>query len=280
MRFVKMHGLGNDYVYIDCFKEQVSNPAALSVRVSDRHFGIGSDGLVLICPSQTADLMMDIYNADGSRAKMCGNAIRCIGKYAYESGLVNKTEITVETLSGIKTLRLNVEGGRVCGVRVDMGAVSFNTADLPMHAGVAEAVGYPVSVDGETYHMTCVSVGNPHAVIFVEDVENAPVRTVGPEIENNPLFPEGVNVEFAKVIDKNTVEMRVWERGSGETMACGTGACAVFAACRRHALCEPRATVKLLGGDLIIEEENGRVFMTGGADLVFTGEYFAEESAC
>jgi len=280
MRFIKMHGLGNDYVYIDCFKEQVQNPAALSVRVSDRHFGIGSDGLVLICPSDAADLRMDIYNADGSRAKMCGNAIRCIGKYAYETGLVNKTEITVETLSGIKFLTLFVENGKVDRVRVDMGYASLNTADLPMAVDMTEAIGYPLTVNGRTYYLTCVSVGNPHAVIFVDDVDCAPVHSVGPEIEKSPLFPEGVNVEFIKVVDANYIQMRVWERGSGETMACGTGACAAFAACRAHGLCAPRATVRLLGGELVIEEKDERIFMTGGATIVFTGEYIAEESAC
>lgn len=268
-----MHGIGNDYIYVDCFKETVDNPGALSKQLSDRHFGIGSDGLVLICPSDTADFRMDMYNSDGSRGKMCGNAIRCIGKYVYENAMTEKTRISIETLSGIKYLELDVSGGKVKTVTVDMGCPSFLPSRMPMLYDGAEAVDFPLEVGSRTYRLTCVSMGNPHAVLYVDDVEKAPVETVGPFIEKNALFPEGVNVEFVRIIDRKTLEMRVWERGAGETLACGTGACAVLVASVKNGLCENSATVRLRGGDLSIrwDEESGKVFKTGGAAKVFQG---------
>lgn len=274
MKFTKMQGLGNDYVYVNCFSEKVPDPSELAVRISDRHFGVGSDGLILICPSDKADFEMVMYNADGSRGEMCGNGIRCVAKYVYDYGLTDKTSISVETLGGIKYLDLTVEDGKVKLVKVDMGRPILTPSDIPVEAEGERAVDEPIETDGKEYRMTCVSMGNPHAVIFVdEDVKDIPLEMIGPKFENHKRFPNRINTEFARVLDRKTVEMRVWERGSGETLACGTGACAVAVSCILNGLTEDKVTVKLLGGDLQIEwdREKDTVYMTGPAEVVFDG---------
>ncbi|MCL2569561.1 MAG: diaminopimelate epimerase [Oscillospiraceae bacterium] len=277
MQFTKMHGIGNDYVFVDCFAAAVADRSALAVRVSDRHFGIGSDGLIFIGPSAKADFLMDMYNADGSRSQMCGNGIRCVGKYVYDKGLTDQTVITVESGGEVKTLELFVKESKVRSVRVNMGQPIFEPGRIPVDAPGEDFVDEPVEVLGERYLVTALSMGNPHAVVFVEDVAGLDLPVIGPAFERHSLFPERVNTEFIEVIDERTLKMRVWERGSGETLACGTGACASVVAGVLNGLCEPRATVKLLGGDLEIawdQEETGCVFMTGPAETVFTGEYF------
>ena len=273
MKFTKMQGLGNDYVYVNCFEEKIETPSELAAKNSDRHFGVGSDGLIMINPSEKADFEMEMYNADGSRGEMCGNGIRCVGKYVYDYGLTDKTEISVETLGGVKYLSLNVEDGKVRSVRVDMGSPVLRPADIPVRCEGERAVDVPVNVDGTEYRMTCVSMGNPHAVVFVDDVETFPLEAVGPKFENHEVFPNRVNTEFVRVVDRKTAEMRVWERGSGETLACGTGACAVAVACVLNGMGEDEMTVKLLGGDLLIQwdRENDKVYMTGPAETVFDG---------
>lgn len=275
MIFTKMHGLGNDYVYVNCFKEQVDNPSELSIKVSDRHFGIGSDGLILIKPSECADFCMDMYNADGSRGKMCGNGIRCVGKYVYDNGLTNKTEVTIETLSGIKTLQLNVVNGKVATVRVNMGAPIITPANIPVKMTGESVIDRPLVVNGKEYRVSCVSMGNPHCVTYIDDVDSLEIEKIGPYFENHEAFPDRVNTEFAKVIDRDTIQMRVWERGSGETMACGTGACACAVATMLNGLCENTVTVKLLGGDLQItwNKQDNNIYMEGPATEVFTGEW-------
>ena len=273
MKFTKMQGLGNDYVYVNCFEEKIETPSELAAKISDRHFGVGSDGLIMINPSEKADFEMEMYNADGSRGEMCGNGIRCVGKYVYDYGLTDKTEISVETLGGVKYLSLNVEDGKVRSVRVDMGSPVLRPADIPVRCEGERAVDVPVNVDGTEYRMTCVSMGNPHAVVFVDDVETFPLEAVGPKFENHEVFPNRVNTEFVRVVDRKTAEMRVWERGSGETLACGTGPCAVAVACVLNGMGEDEMTVKLLGGDLLIQwdRENDKVYMTGPAETVFDG---------
>lgn len=275
MRFTKMQGLGNDYVYVDCFKETVEDPSKLAKVISDRHFGVGSDGLILICPSDKADFEMKMYNADGSRGEMCGNGIRCVAKYVYDYGLTDKTHISVETLGGIKYLDLTVENGKVALVKVDMGSPILTPAQVPVIADGESAVDEPICVDGVEYRMTCVSMGNPHAVVYMEDVDNLDIEKIGPSFENHERFPNRVNTEFVKVLDRKTAQMRVWERGSGETLACGTGACAVAVACILNGLTDNRVRVKLLGGDLLIEwdQEKDTVYMTGPAEVVFDGEW-------
>ena len=276
MRFTKMQGLGNDYVYVNCFKEKIADPSALAEKISDRHFGVGSDGLIMINPSDKADFEMEMYNADGSRGEMCGNGIRCVAKYVYDCGLTDKTHISVETLGGIKYLDLTVEDGKVKLVKVDMGKPELEPAKVPVKAEGDCAVDAPILVDGEEYRMTCVSMGNPHAVVFVDcDVRDFPLEKVGPKFENHERFPNRVNTEFVRVIDRRTAEMRVWERGSGETLACGTGACAVAVACALNGLTESEVTVKLLGGDLQIrwDRKKDTVYMTGPAEVVFDGEW-------
>lgn len=274
MKFTKMQGIGNDYVYVNCFEEKVEDPSALAIQVSDRHFGIGSDGLILICPSKVADCEMAMYNADGSRGEMCGNGVRCVGKYMYDYGLTDKTEITVETLAGIKTLQLFVENGKVAKVRVDMGSPILTPAEIPVVAEGDKAVDEPILVDGKEYHMTCVSMGNPHCVVFMDDVENFEIEKTGPLFENYKDFPKRINTEFVKVIDEHTLQMRVWERGSGETLACGTGACATAVAAILNEHCNGEILIHLLGGDLKIEwdKETNHVFMTGPAAISFEGE--------
>ena len=276
MKFTKMHGIGNDYVYVNCFTETVPDPAATARFVSDRHFGIGSDGLILIKPSEKADFEMEMYNLDGSRGAMCGNGIRCVGKYVYDYGLTDKTTITVDTLSGVKTLDLTVENGKVTLVRVDMGAPVFACSRIPVALDLETAVDQPVTVGGKEYRFTGVSMGNPHAVVFVPETDTLDLPVIGPGFEHHPLFPDRVNTEFIQVLGPNELRMRVWERGSGETMACGTGACAAAAAAIRNGLADEKqpVTVHLLGGDLSIfwDQEAGTLFMTGPATVVFDGE--------
>lgn len=274
MKFIKMHGIGNDYVYVNCFEESVKNPAEVSKFVSDRHFGIGSDGLILISPSAIADFRMNIYNADGSQAEMCGNGIRCVAKYVYDYGLTDKTEISVETLAGIKYLRLQVENGKVASVEVNMGAPILEPKEIPVAVEESPVVNVPVEVKGKIYHMTCVSMGNPHAIIFMNNVKDLDIAAIGPYFENHTVFPKRTNTEFVEVLDRNTVNMRVWERGSDETLACGTGACATTVACILNDKTENEVTVHLLGGDLKIrwDREANQVYMTGPATVVFDGE--------
>ena len=274
MKFTKMQGLGNDYVYVNCMEQMVEDAAETARRVSDRHFGIGSDGLILICPSDKADFEMRMYNADGSRGEMCGNGIRCVGKYVYDYGLTDKTSLSVETLGGIKHLFLEVEDGKVSLVKVDMGPAILEPEKIPVTAEGSRVVDEPLQVDGKTFRMTCVSMGNPHAVIYVDDVQGMDLEKTGPSFENHERFPNRINTEFARVLDRNTVEMRVWERGSGETLACGTGACAVAVASILNGYTEDQVTVRLLGGDLKIEwdREANKVYMTGPAEVVFDGE--------
>lgn len=274
MKFTKMHGIGNDYVYVNCFEESVKNPAEVSKFVSDRHFGIGSDGLILISPSAIADFRMNIYNADGSQAEMCGNGIRCVAKYVYDYGLTDKTEISVETLAGIKYLRLQVENGKVASVEVNMGAPILEPKEIPVAVEESPVVNVPVEVKGKIYHMTCVSMGNPHAIIFMNNVKDLDIAAIGPYFENHTVFPKRTNTEFVEVLDRNTVNMRVWERGSDETLACGTGACATTVACILNDKTENEITVHLLGGDLKIrwDREANQVYMTGPATVVFDGE--------
>ena len=274
MKFTKMQGWGNESVYVNCFKETIENPPEMAKKVSNRNFGIGSDGLIMINPSDVADFEMEMYNADGSRSEMCGNGIRCVGKYVYDYGLTEKEHISVETLAGIKYLDLTVEDGKVKLVKVDMGNPELVPANIPIVADGDRVIDEPINVNGTEYRMTGVSMGNPHAVVYVEDVKGLDIEKIGPAFENHERFPNRVNTEFVKVLDQNTVEMRVWERGSGETMACGTGACAVAVACILNGLTEDKVTVKLLGGDLQIEgdKEADKVYMTGPAEVSFDGE--------
>lgn len=275
MKFTKMEGCGNDYVYVNGFEEKIDNPNEVAIAVSDRHFGIGSDGLIIINPSEVADFKMCMYNADGSEGKMCGNGIRCVAKYVYDFKLTDKDVITVETLSGIKTLKLNVENGKVKTVRVNMGAPILECDKVPVKYDDEKMINKTVKVDGKTFNITCVSMGNPHAVTFINDTDNLEIEKIGPKFENNEIFPDKVNTEFIQIIDKKTVKMRVWERGSGETFACGTGACASVVASVLNRLTENKVTVKLLGGELEIEynQDENTVYMTGPARVVFTGEY-------
>jgi len=274
MKFTKMHGLGNDYIYVNCFYENINNPSALAKCLSDRHFGIGSDGLVLILSSVKADFRMRMFNLDGSEAEMCGNAIRCVGKYVYDNGFTNKTTVEVETLAGIKVLGLTVKNGKVAQVRVDMGEPILDTQKIPVNSELDRFIAQPVEIEGKIYPITCVSMGNPHAVTYVEDVSKFPLEQIGPRMETHSLYPKKVNAEFVQVIDRSTLKMRVWERGAGETLACGTGACAVLVSSVLNGLCKRKAAVQLLGGDLTIEwnEKNNHVYMTGPAVKVFDGE--------
>lgn len=274
MKFTKMQGLGNDYVYVNCFQETVENPEEMAKKVSDRHFGIGSDGLILIKPSDVADFEMDMYNADGSRGAMCGNGIRCVAKYVYDYGLTDKTSITVNTASGIKYLDLTIENGKAVQIRVNMGAPILEAAKIPMISEKEKVINEPIQVDGETYCITGVSMGNPHAVTYIDDVQGLEIEKIGPKFEFHPCFPDRVNTEFVKVLDDHTVEMRVWERGSGETLACGTGACAVAVSSILNGYTKDEVTVKLLGGDLKIfwDKKENLVYMTGPAEVVFDGE--------
>ena len=279
MKFTKMQGLGNDYFYLNCFKEKIDTPPEVAKIVSNRHFGIGSDGLIMINPSKVADFEMEMYNADGSRGEMCGNGIRCVAKYVYDYGLTDKTHISVETLGGIKYLDLTVKDGKVALVRVDMGEPELDPEKIPIiMKGYSDetdrVLNAQIKVDGKEYHMTGVSMGNPHDVVYIDNVQGLDIEKIGPKFENHERFPQRINTEFARVIDRKTVEMRVWERGSGETLACGTGACAVAVASILNGYTEREVEIRLLGGNLQIEwnEEDNHVYMTGPATVVFDGE--------
>lgn len=283
MKFTKMQGLGNDYVYVNCLKEKIENPSETAKLVSDRHFGIGSDGLILINPSDVADFEMEMYNADGSRGEMCGNGIRCVAKYVYDYGLTDQTSISIETLGGIKYLDLTIKDGKVEFVKVDMGTPELRPELIPIKMNVEgqekprnmdRVIDEPILVDGVEYHMTGVSMGNPHTVVYVDDVDGLEIEKIGPKFENHERFPKRINTEFVRVIDRQTVQMRVWERGSGETLACGTGACAVAVASILNGFTDEEVTVKLLGGDLQIQWDRtaDKVYMTGPAKVVFDGE--------
>lgn len=275
MKFTKMHGIGNDYIYVNCFEEKVDNPEKVSIYVSDRRKGIGSDGLVMIMPSDKADFRMRIFNADGSEAMMCGNATRCIGKYVYDKGLTDKTEITLETNSGIKYLTLFPENGKVESVEVDMGKAILAPKDIPVNSDKERFISEPVEVDGKEYKITCVSMGNPHAIVYMDDIKDLELEKIGPSFENHKLFPDRINTEFIEVIDSKTLNMRVWERGSGETFACGTGACASVVASVLNGYCnhDEEVTVHLRGGDLKITwNSDGTVIMKGPAALICDGD--------
>ena len=275
MKFTKMHGAGNDYVYVDCFKETVDNPAETAIKVSNRNFGIGSDGLILIMPTDKADVRMRMFNSDGSESEMCGNGIRCVAKYAYDHGIVTKTEITAETGAGILTLQLFPNAAnKVDRVRVNMGPPRLSREEIPMNGTpAAQVVAEELTVLDKTFKITCVSMGNPHCIIYVDDVDNFPVATYGPLIENHQLFPRRTNVEFIQIISRTEVKQRTWERGAGETLACGTGASAVCVAGVLNNLTDRKILNHLAGGDLELEwVENGPVFMTGPATEVFSGE--------
>lgn len=274
MKFTKMHGCGNDYVYVDCTKQMIENPSEVSKYVSHRHFGIGSDGLILICPSEVADFKMVMYNADGSEGAMCGNGIRCVAKFVYDKGLTDKKNLSIETKSGIKELELTVEDGKVSLVKVNMGAPILTAKDIPVDVDTEKCIDADINVDGKDYKITCVSMGNPHAVTFIEeDVKKFPVENIGPKFENHPMFPDRVNTEFVQVLNRNEVNMRVWERGSGETFACGTGTCATVVACVLNGLTDDEVTVHLLGGDIFVkyDRQNNTVWMTGPAAIAFEG---------
>lgn len=274
MKFTKMHGIGNDYVYVNCFEEKIEDPEKLARFVSDRHFGVGSDGLIMICPSEIADFRMQMHNADGSQAEMCGNGIRCVGKYVYDYGLTDKTEFDVETLAGIKHLKLTVEDGKAVLIEVNMGAPILEADQIPVIASKSPVIREPIEVCGKQYEMTCVSMGNPHAIVFMEDVKNLDIEAVGPFFENHPVFPKRVNTEFVEVLDRKTINMRVWERGAAETWACGTGACATAVACILNGLTDDEVLIHLLGGDLRIrwDREANLVYMTGPATTVFDAD--------
>lgn len=268
-----MHGAGNDYIYVNCFKEHLTDINEVARKVSDRHFGIGSDGLVLICPSDKADFRMDMYNSDGSQAEMCGNATRCVGKYVYDRGLTDKTQITLETLAGIKILDLNVKDGKVETVRVNMGSPELVPKNIPIDSGKERFISEPVEVLGKSYKVTGVSMGNPHAVTFIDDTDGLEIEKLGPHFENHKLFPKRINTEFAQIVDRHTIKMRVWERGAGETLACGTGACATLVAAYLNGLTDNEADLVLLGGTLHIkyDEEENAVYMKGPAAFICDG---------
>ena len=279
MKFTKMHGIGNDYVYMDCTKERLDNPGEIARLVSDRHKGIGSDGLILIQSSDEADFEMAMYNADGSYGKMCGNGIRCVAKYVYDNGLTDKTEISVISGGAVKYLKLTVEDGKVQKVRVNMGEPILKPEEIPVVGAGERLVASPIVVDNQVYEMTCVSMGNPHAVVFLDGVDDLKIEEIGPKFEQHERFPDRVNTEFVERIDRGNLKMRVWERGSGETMACGTGACATAVAAILNGYADRDVTVHLLGGDLEIswDETDNCVYMTGPAATAFTGEFDLEE---
>ncbi len=275
MKFTKMHGCGNDYVYINCFEEKVENPTELAKKVSNRNFGVGSDGMILICPSDKADFRMDMYNADGSQSEMCGNGIRCVGKYVYDYGLTDKEEVSVETLAGIKYLKFQIENGKVKMITVDMGEPELIAKNVPVISENEKAIDEEIIVDGKVYKMTCVSMGNPHSVVFVDSTADFPLEEVGPKFESHERFPRRVNAEFVQVLSDEEVNMRVWERGTGETLACGTGTCATAVACILNGKTKDEVKVHLLGGDLIIkwDKETNHIYMTGPAAVVFDGVF-------
>lgn len=276
VNFTKMHGIGNDYVYINCFEQQVDNPSELAIKMSPRRFSVGADGVILICPSDVADVKMRMFNLDGSEGKMCGNGIRCVGKYVYDNGIATKDVITIETLSGIKTLEITAKGGKAESITVDMGKAEFSPEKIPAVADCNKIIDTAVTVGGNEYNITALSMGNPHAVVFCDKIDGLNLEKIGPDFEHHEMFPEQVNTEFIRVIDQNTLQMRVWERGSGETFACGTGACAAAVAAVENGYCRLDEEIKvcLVGGDLFITyKPDGTVFMRGGATTVFDGIY-------
>ena len=276
MKFTKMHGIGNDYIYIDCFKETVDNESEAAIKLSDRHFGVGGDGLILIKKGTQADFEMVMYNPDGTRAEMCGNAIRCVARYVYDKGYIKGTEFSIESMGKVKYITLTVENNAVKYVRVDMGAPVLKAADVPVVSDSDKVINKEITVDSKKFNMTCVSMGNPHAVMFIDKSPNEfELEHFGPLFENNKIFPNRVNAEFARVTDRKNIDMRVWERGTGETLACGTGTCATVVAAILNGYVDNEVTVHLLGGDLQIYwsgDENDSVIMTGPAEYVFTGE--------
>jgi diaminopimelate epimerase len=274
MKFTKMHGCGNDYVYVNGFTEKVADKPKAVVALSDRHFGIGSDGVIFINPSQQADFEMEMYNADGTRAEMCGNGIRCVGKYVYDHGMTDKTSITVESFGKVKYLDLTVENGKVIKVKVNMGKPELTAKDVPVVSVHEQVIDEEIIVKEKSYRMTCVSMGNPHAVVFMDDVEHLAIEEIGPYFENHERFPNRTNTEFVQVIDDSHVKMRVWERGTGETLACGTGCCATAVACVLNRLTGAHVTVQVLGGEIEIywDQKENLVYMTGPAVTVFEGE--------
>lgn len=274
MKFTKMHGCGNDYIYVNMFQETIEEPGEVAKVLSDRHFGIGSDGLILIKPSKVADFAMGMYNSDGSEGAMCGNGVRCVAKYVYDYGLTDKTSISLETKAGIKYLKMDVQDGKVATVRVDMGAPILDAERIPVVSGDKQVVDKPITVDGKEYRFTAVSMGNPHAVVFIDDTASFDIEKIGPKFEHHEYFPDRVNTEFVQVLDRSHINMRVWERGAGETYACGTGTCAAVVACVLNGLTDDKVIVHLLGGDLYIHYDCDRntVWMTGPAATVFDGE--------
>lgn len=273
MKFTKMHGCGNDYIYFNCLHTKIKNEAKAAIELSDRHFGIGGDGIILIKPSEVADFEMCMYNSDGSRGAMCGNGIRCVAKYVYDKGLTDKEEFTIESMGAVKYIEIVPVDGKAELVKVDMGEPEFEPENIPVDLDGDKVINHPIRVDGTEYNMTCVSMGNPHAVVFIDTpVKEFPLEKVGPLFENHPVFPDRTNTEFVRVIDENTIEMRVWERGAGETLACGTGACASAVAAALCGYCSRKVTVRLLGGSLTIDWlEDNHLIMTGPAEFVFEG---------
>ena len=278
IKFTKMHGLGNDYVYIDAINQNIENESSLAQFVSNRHFGIGSDGLILICKSDVADFKMKMFNSDGSEAEMCGNGIRCVGKFVYDKGLTNKTTVKIETLAGIKTLILNTKDGKVGTARVDMGEPILEAEKIPVISTEKPVKNLELEAENKKFKFTCVSMGNPHAITIVENTKEFDVEKYGKVLEVDKAFPKKANIEFAQIIDRQNINMRVWERGAGETLACGTGACATAVACNLNGLTDRKVNIELLGGTLNIEwnEKDNHVYMTGPAVTVFDGELYEE----
>lgn len=278
IKFTKMHGLGNDYVYIDAINQKIENESSLAKFVSNRHFGIGSDGLILICKSEVADFKMRMFNSDGSEAEMCGNGIRCVGKFVYDKGLTNKTTVKIETLAGIKTLILNTKDGKVETARVDMGEPILEAEKIPVISTEEPVKNLELEAENKKFKFTCVSMGNPHAITIVENTKEFDVEKYGKVLEVDKAFPKKANIEFAQIIDRKNINMRVWERGAGETLACGTGACATAVACNLNGLTDRKVNIELLGGTLNIEwnETDNHVYMTGPAVTVFDGELYEE----
>lgn len=274
MKFTKMHGCGNDYVYVNCLEETVNNPSDIAVKVSDRHFGVGSDGLILIKSSNKADFFMEMYNSDGSQGEMCGNGIRCVAKYVYDFGLTDKTEISIDTLGGIKYLKLELADNKVQNVIVDMGSPILKPSEIPADFAGEKCINEKIKVQDVEFKVTCVSMGNPHAVTFMKDISDLKIDVLGPMFENHEKFPNRINTEFVEVVDRTHIKMRVWERGAGETLACGTGTCASVVACVLNGLTENKVEVELLGGRLYVDynQEENKVFLTGPATIVYNGE--------
>lgn len=279
MKFTKMQGCGNDYVYINGFTEKIADKPAFVRAVSDRHFGVGGDGAIFINPSEEADFEMEMYNADGTRAEMCGNGIRCVAKYVYDKGLTDKKQISIVSFGKVKYVDLYVENGLVRSVKVNMGAPVLDAEKVPVKSAMKQFVDEPVTVNGKEYRMTCVSMGNPHAVVFMENIAKLDIASIGPLFENHEVFPNRTNTEFVEVVDRTYVNMRVWERGTGETLACGTGCCATVAACVLNGLTEDEVTVRVLGGEIDIrwDRKEDLIYMTGPAETVFEGEFPWEE---